>query len=59
MPAWRCLVFAVLAGDDKLADAKAAETMVRSIDINLLHYSFQLKNYHDDSLNWTLPRIGS
>jgi len=71
MPDWRYPVFAVVAGDDKLADARAAETMLRSIDSGLLHYSFQLKNYHEnfnetnreeifaDILSWMQPRIGS
>lgn len=71
MPAWRYPVFAVVAGDDKLADAKAAEAMLTTIDGNLLRYSYQLKNYHEnfnetnreeifaDILAWMQPRIGS
>jgi alpha-beta hydrolase superfamily lysophospholipase len=71
MSGWRHPIFAVVAGDDKLADAKAAEAMLMAIDSNLLRYSYQLKNYHEnfnetnreaifaDILAWMQPRIGS
>jgi alpha-beta hydrolase superfamily lysophospholipase len=71
MPGWRYPVFAVVAGQDKLADAKAAEAMLKSIDGSLLRYSFQPTNYHEnfnetnreeifaDILSWMQPRIGS
>jgi alpha-beta hydrolase superfamily lysophospholipase len=71
MAGWRYPLFAVVAGDDKLADAKAAEAMLTSIDGNLLRYSYQLKNYHEnfnesnreeifaDILDWMRPRIAS
>ena len=71
MPAWRFPLYAVVAGDDKLADAKGAEAMLTTIDAKLLRYSFQLKNYHEnfnesnreeifaDILSWMQPRIGA
>lgn len=48
MPAWRYPTFAVVAGDDKLADAKASEAMLKSINPSLLDYHFHPKNYHEN-----------
>lgn len=48
MPAWRKPVFAVIAGDDKLADARASEAMLRSIDASLLTLQIQPHNYHEN-----------
>lgn len=71
MPSWRFPLYAVVAGDDKLADAKAAEAILTSIDGKLLHYRFQPNNYHEnfnesnreeifaDILSWMQPRIAS
>jgi lysophospholipase len=71
MPVWRFPLYVVVAGDDKLADAKAAEAMLMTIDGELLRYNFQLKNYHEnfnesnreaifaDILSWMQPRIGA
>lgn len=71
LPTWRFPVYAVVAGDDKLADAKAAEAMLMTIEGKLLRYNFQLKNYHEnfnesnreeifaDILSWMQARIGA
>ena len=48
MPAWRYPTFAVVAGDDKLADASASEAMLKSIDRSLLAYHFYPENYHEN-----------
>ncbi|HZW23474.1 alpha/beta fold hydrolase [Noviherbaspirillum sp.] len=48
MPAWRYPTFAVVAGDDKLADASASEAMLKSIDPSLLEYHFYPENYHEN-----------
>jgi len=48
MPAWRYPMFAVVAGDDKLADASASEAMLKSIDPSLLEYHFYPENYHEN-----------
>lgn len=48
MPAWRYPTFAVVAGDDKLADARASESMLKSIDPALLKYHFYPDNYHEN-----------
>ena len=36
------------AGDDKLADAAASESMLKSIDPALLEYHFYAENYHEN-----------
>lgn len=46
--AWRYPLFAVVAGDDKLADARASETMLKSIDSHLLEYHYYPDNYHEN-----------
>lgn len=48
MPAWRYPLFAVLAGDDKLADARATEAILKTIDADLLEYHFYPDNYHEN-----------
>ncbi|OWW21606.1 alpha/beta fold hydrolase [Noviherbaspirillum denitrificans] len=48
MPSWRYPVFAVVAGDDKLADARASESMLKSIDASLLEYRFHPHNFHEN-----------
>jgi alpha-beta hydrolase superfamily lysophospholipase len=71
MPTWRYPVYAVVAGDDKLADSSAAEAMLMTIGGNLLHYNFQPQNYHEnfnetnreeifaDILGWLTPRLSA
>lgn len=46
--AWRYPLFAVVAGNDKLADAHASEAMLKSIDPALLDYHFYPGNYHEN-----------
>lgn len=70
MPVWRFPLFAVVAGDDKLADGRAAEAMLKTVDGGLLEYRFEPANYHEnfnetnreeifaDILHWMMPRIG-
>jgi lysophospholipase len=48
IPAWRYPTFAVVAGDDKLADARASESMLKSIDPALLVYHSYPDNYHEN-----------
>lgn len=48
IPAWRYPTFAAVAGDDKLADAKASEALLKSIDPALLDYHFYPDNYHEN-----------
>jgi len=48
MPGWRKPLFAVIAGDDKLADARASEAMLRAIDPSLLTLQIQPQNYHEN-----------
>jgi alpha-beta hydrolase superfamily lysophospholipase len=69
MSGWRHPLFAVVAGDDKLADARASEAMLRTIDPSLLTLQIQPHNYHEnfnevnreqifaDILAWTEARI--
>jgi alpha-beta hydrolase superfamily lysophospholipase len=71
MPTWRYPIYAVVAGDDKLADCRAAEAMLMTIDGNLLRYNFQPQNYHEnfnetnreeifaDILGWLTPRLSA
>src|SRR5471030_606932 len=68
MPAWRHPMFAVVAGDDKLADSEAGTAMLRSIAPHLLEYHHYPHNYHenfnevnrqrifDDALCWMAAR---
>lgn len=48
MPSWSFPVFAVVAGDDKLADARASDAMLHSIAPRLLEYSYYPENYHEN-----------
>lgn len=48
LSAWRYPTFAVVAGDDKLADAKATEAMLKTIDPKLLDYHYYPDNYHEN-----------
>jgi alpha-beta hydrolase superfamily lysophospholipase len=48
MAAWRHPLFAVVAGDDKLADADAAEAMLKSVPAALLTYRRHPQNYHEN-----------
>lgn len=48
MPAWRHRLFAVVAGDDRLADADAAEAMLKSVPTALLTYRREPHNYHEN-----------
>lgn len=48
MPGWRHPLFAVVAGDDKLADADAAEAMLKSVPAALLTYRRHPQNYHEN-----------
>lgn len=69
--AWRYPLFAVVAGDDKLADARAAEGMLNTIDPDLMEYHFYPDNYHEnfneinrdkifaDILRWLNERLAS
>jgi esterase/lipase len=71
MPTWRYPIYAVVAGDDKLADCRVAEAMLMTIDGNLLRYNFQPQNYHEnfnetnrdeifaDILGWLTPRLSA
>jgi len=69
MAGWRHPLFAVVAGDDKLADARASEAMLRAIDPALLTLQIQPQNYHEnfnevnreqifgDILGWIAARL--
>src|SRR5476649_476532 len=48
MPAWRHPLFAVVAGDDKLADSGASTAMLRSIAPQLIEYHHHPHNYHEN-----------
>lgn len=41
-------VFAVVAGDDKLANAQAAQTMLATIDSALLEFHYYPQNFHEN-----------
>ena len=45
---WRFPLFAVVAGDDKLASSRATESMLRSVPEGLLEYHFYPANYHEN-----------
>lgn len=69
--AWRFPLFAVIAGDDKLADAQATQAMLKSIDPKLLEVHVYPDNYHEnfnelnrehifaDILRWLHARLAS
>ncbi|HAT32748.1 MAG TPA: alpha/beta hydrolase [Janthinobacterium sp.] len=48
LSAWRFPLFAVVAGDDKLADSGAAQAMLKTVPANLLDYHFYPENYHEN-----------
>ncbi|SDG72920.1 Lysophospholipase, alpha-beta hydrolase superfamily [Duganella sp. OV458] len=48
MPQWTQPLFAVVAGDDKLADADAAEAMLKSVPAHLLTYQRHPQNFHEN-----------
>ncbi|WP_332854414.1 alpha/beta fold hydrolase [Duganella sp. S19_KUP01_CR8] len=48
MAGWTHPLFAVVAGDDKLADADAAEKMLKSVPPALLTYQRHPQNYHEN-----------
>lgn len=48
MARWRYPLFAVVAGDDKLADADAGEAILKSVDGKLLTYRRHAQNYHEN-----------
>lgn len=48
LSAWRFPMFAVVAGDDKLADCRATEALLKAIDPELLEYHFYPDNYHEN-----------
>ncbi|MET3132252.1 lysophospholipase [Oxalobacteraceae bacterium GrIS 1.11] len=45
---WRFPLFAVVAGEDKLADCRAAEAMLKTVAPALLSYHFYPDNYHEN-----------
>lgn len=45
---WRHPVFAVLAGDDKLADASASRTLLETIPSPLLEFHWEETNFHEN-----------
>lgn len=69
--AWRYPLLAVVAGDDKLADARAAEGLLKTIAPDLMEYHFYPDNYHEnfneinrdkifaDILRWLDERLAS
>lgn len=48
LSAWRYPLFAAVAGNDKLADARATEVMLKTINPDLLEYHFYPDNYHEN-----------
>lgn len=48
LSAWRYPMFAVVAGNDKLADAGAVEAMLKTVRPELLDYHFYPDNYHEN-----------
>jgi esterase/lipase len=69
LPGWKHPLFAVLAGEDRLADSNAAELMLRTIRPRLLTLQRHAQNYHEnfnelnreqifaDILAWMEPRF--
>jgi alpha-beta hydrolase superfamily lysophospholipase len=69
MPTWRWPLYAVVAGDDRLADSKATLALLATIDPKLLECHVQHENYHEnfnevnreeifaDILRWMCGRI--
>ncbi|RZT03804.1 Lysophospholipase, alpha-beta hydrolase superfamily [Duganella sp. CF402] len=48
MPSWTAPLFAVVAGADQLADADAAEAMLKSVPASLLTYQRYPQNFHEN-----------
>lgn len=48
MPAWRHPTFAVIAGDDQLADYTESERLLKGMDEKLLTYVFWKDNFHEN-----------
>jgi alpha-beta hydrolase superfamily lysophospholipase len=48
MPSWKAPLFAVVAGADQLADADAAEAMLRCVPASLLTYQRYPQNFHEN-----------
>ncbi|MEI8324040.1 MAG: alpha/beta fold hydrolase [Betaproteobacteria bacterium] len=48
LSAWRHPTFAVLAGDDKLANAQAARSMLETMPHQLLELHWHRENYHEN-----------
>jgi len=48
MPSWKAPLFAVVAGADQLADADAAEAMLKSVPASLLTYQRYPQNFHEN-----------
>lgn len=48
MSAWCYPLFAVVAGDDKLADSRGTETILKTIAPHLLDYHYYPNNYHEN-----------
>jgi alpha-beta hydrolase superfamily lysophospholipase len=48
MPGWTQPLFAVVAGDDHLTDADAAEAMLQSVPAHLLTYQRHPRNFHEN-----------
>ncbi|MTW12260.1 alpha/beta fold hydrolase [Pseudoduganella eburnea] len=48
MPTWRWPLYAVVAGDDKLADPKATLDLLAMVDPKLLECHVQHENYHEN-----------
>ncbi|CDG85269.1 alpha/beta fold hydrolase [Janthinobacterium agaricidamnosum] len=48
LAAWRFPLFAVLAGDDKLADSTAGAAILKTVPAELLDYHFYPSNYHEN-----------
>ncbi|MES2264895.1 MAG: alpha/beta fold hydrolase [Pseudomonadota bacterium] len=69
MPTWRFPLYAVLAGQDRLADTPAVEALLGTVDGALLECHIHPQNYHEnfnevnreeiyaDILRWMAPRI--
>lgn len=48
MKNWNAPLFAVVAGDDKLADTQGTRALLDEVDQNLLTYQYHEKNYHEN-----------
>lgn len=46
--AWRFPVFAVVAGDDKLANAQDGQAILQTLPAHLLEYHFEPDNFHEN-----------